>query len=182
MKISKKLQDTLKKEKAGMETSRTSTFIPEQATKILEKTRDNTQLKTTEEALAVIAVLFNQGGSVRKCDGNLSVKIFDKDIKLAVIRKSLRECSAKQGERKLARTYGTQIQEISLLLEVEGNLAAKIRRNNPDMEPMTIEQTSWLSEFQLENPDCPKELRQLIQEALSKTQSNQNKTGNNKKK
>ena len=181
MKLSKKLKDALVKEKAGMETSRTSIFTPEQANQILEKIKDNTQLNSTEEALAVIAVLFNQGGSIRKCDGNLSVKIFEKEIKLAVIRKSLRECSAKLGERKLARTFGTQIQEISLLLEVEGNLAAKIRRNNPDMEPMTIVQTSWLSEFQLENPDCPIELRKLIQDALAKTKSNQNKTGKNKK-
>lgn len=181
MKLTKKLKDALAKEKTTMETSRTSIFTPEKGISILEKIKDNTQLQSTEEALAVIAVLFNQGGSVRKCDGNLTVKIFDKEIKLAVIRKSLRECSAKLGERKLARTYATQIQEISLLLEVEGNLAAKIRRNNPEMDPMTIEQTSWLSEFQLENPDCPPELRKLIQEVLSKTQTTQKKTGNKKK-
>jgi hypothetical protein len=131
------------------------------------------------QALVVIALLFQSGGTNRSCDGNLQVNVFGKEIKLASLRKSLAECKLKACERKLARALATKIATISKELGIAGNLSKKISRSLPDRE-FTLEQQVWLSEFQVDNQDCPESLRKLIFEAL-KTRKPAGKNKLNKK-
>lgn len=158
---------------------RSTTLSNLQTTNVVELFAQKNKL-TTNQAKIVIAMLFQAGGTNRSCDGNLQVSIFDKEIKLASLRKCLSECKLRGSERKLARSLATEIYKISLTLNIPGNLAKKIAREYPDRD-FSIEQAAWLSEFQAENPDCPDEIRQLILETFKNRKANTNTKSNNKK-
>lgn len=158
--ISPEFSQTLKQEKEKMEIPRSSKFSDSKTKTVVQKIAEKVDL-STQQTLAVLAILFQQGGTARRCDGNLTAKIFGKEIKLSIIRSILRAEGIKGGERKLARALATPLQKLSVLLELEGNLAKAIIRNNMDKQ-FTKEETTWMSDFQNENPDCPEEIRKLI--------------------
>jgi hypothetical protein len=112
-------------------------------------------------------MLFQQGGTARSCDGNMSVTFMDVTVKLADVRKVLKENSCNKSERKLARTLANEIHEIASILEIPGNLYQKIQKQNLDTV-FNTEQKVWLSDFQSDNENCPVELRKLILETLKK--------------
>ena len=167
MNISETLKNILAKEKNSYVVSRSSTLQPDIVTDILKKIEKQHNLNTQEEAIAVLALLFQQGGTARSCDGNMAVKIFDQEFKLANIRKILKNCSCAKGERKLARSLANEIKEIALIMELPGNLYNKIQNKNLSKN-FTIEEKVWLSDFQSDNENCPAELRTSILETFKK--------------
>jgi hypothetical protein len=124
--------------------------------------------------------LFQSGGTNRSCDGNLQISIFGKDIKLANLRKILNECKLKANERKLARAIASEIAIISKEFKIPGNLAKKITRDFPERK-FTMEELVWLSEFQVDNPECPEESRKLISDCLKNRKVNPGANKTNKK-
>jgi len=48
---------------------------------ILTNIKKNYKLESTDEATSVLAILFQQGGTARSCYGNISIRIFDQNIK-----------------------------------------------------------------------------------------------------
>ena len=159
MNISKTLKNILAKEKNSYVVSRSSTLQPDIVKDILKKIEKQHNLNTQEEAIAVLALLFQQG--------NMAVKIFDQEFKLANIRKILKNCSCAKGERKLARSLANEIKEIALIMELPGNLYNKIQKQNLSKK-FTLEEKVWLSDFQSDNENCPAELRTLILETFKK--------------
>lgn len=162
LKLSKEFLTKLKKEQQTMSVSRSSTYTQEKSMEVLDKIQVDLKVSDRLEALAIIGALFHLGGTARKCDGNLSVDLFGRNTKLAEIRRTLRECGVAKSERKLARSFATEIRNICLELKIPGNLCSKIQKTYPELEIFSIEEATWLSDFQLENPDCPAELRKLI--------------------
>ena len=102
--VSENLKNKLQIEKNNYVTARSSRLQPGVVDKILTKIKENFKLENNEEAASILAILFQQGGTARSCDGNMSIRIFDQEIKLAQIRKILKENSCNKGERKLALT------------------------------------------------------------------------------
>ena len=109
MNISETLKNQLVKEKSNYVTARSAKLQQGVVTKILKKMTEQYKLNSSEEAIAVLALLFQQGGTSRSCDGNMSVVIFNQEFKLANIRKILKDCSCNKGERKLARSLANEI-------------------------------------------------------------------------
>ena len=167
MTISETLKNKLEKEKNFYVANRSSRLRQGVITDILKTIEKQHNLNTPEEAIAVLALLFQQGGTARSCDGNMAVKIFDQEFKLANIRKILKNCSCAKGERKLARSLANEIKEIALIMELPGNLYNKIQNKNLSKN-FTIEEKVWLSDFQSDNENCPAELRTLILETFKK--------------
>ena len=167
MNLSETLRIKLEKEKNHYVAGRSFKLQSGVVTEIKKKIVDQYKLHSPEEATVVLALFFQQGGSARSCDGNMSVKIFDKEFKLANIRKTLKNCSCNKGERKLARSLANEIREIALIMELPGNLYNKIQKKNLSKN-FTIEEKVWLSDFQSDNESCPVELRTLILETFKK--------------
>lgn len=128
--LSEDLKQRLIEEKTIFTTARSSKLQESVAIKILEKIQQNYELNSTEEALTVISILFQQGGTSRSCDGNMSIRIFDKDFKLANIRKCMEKVTHPKSERKLARTFADKIHQISAIMEIPGNLYQKIQKQD----------------------------------------------------
>jgi hypothetical protein len=120
-----------------------------------------------QHAIAILAMLFQQGGTARSCDGNMSATFMNVTVKLADVRKTLKENSCNKSERKLARSLANEIHEIADLLEIPGNLCQKIQKQNIEIV-FTMDQKVWLSDFQSDNENCPIELRKLILDSFNK--------------
>lgn len=144
------------------------------------------QKLTPNQALTVAAALLQTGGTAKSCDGNLNIDLFGKVTKLAYLRKALTEAKCKGNERKLAKNLATKIAQIATTLEIPGNLAKKITRAHPE-RPFPMEELVWLSDFQVDNKDCPEILRKFITETFearkadNKGSKNQNTNPKNKK-
>jgi len=181
--VSENLKNKLQIEKNNYVTTRSSRLQFGVVDKILTKIKENFKLENNEEAASILAILFQQGGTARSCDGNMSIRIFDQDIKLAQIRKILKENSCNKGERRLARSLADTIQEVCLIMEIPGNLYNKIQKKDLK-RTFTMEEKVWLSDFQSDNENCPAELRKLIlqtfkKEKSSKTSKKTTKSKNN---
>jgi len=158
----------LLQEKNKMILSRTSTLAPQVTEKILEAIKTKYNFPTIEYSKAILTVLFHQGATARSCDGNLSFIMFEKEIKLADIRKILKEQGAPKGERKLAKTLATEIHGIAKKLELPGNLYNLITRENPG-KVFTMDEQCWLSDFQANNVQAPASLREMINNAFNRS-------------
>ena len=128
MNLSETLRIKLEKEKNYYVAGRFSKLQPGIVTDILKTIKNQHNLNTQEEAIAVLALLFQQGGTARSCDRNMAVKIFDQEFKLVNIRKILKNCSFAKGERKLTRSLANEIKEIAFIMELLGNLYNKIQK------------------------------------------------------
>jgi hypothetical protein len=164
--LSQEFMNSLKKEKKNFVPSRASK-LPEGKVDVILETISKVFSFTREQALAALAALFQQGGTARGCDGNMSTEIFETTIKLADIRKILKQHSCNKSERKLARALATEIYSIALIMEIDGNLYSKIQKSNLEAS-YTVEERVWLSDFQSDNPDCPIRMRTLIQETFQR--------------
>lgn len=140
----------------------------------METLKKNHGLENTNEAIAVIASLLQQGGTARSCDGNLSSNLFNQNIKLSDLRRVLKSLSCNRSERKLARSLATSINQISAVLDIRGNLYSKITRTHTDVK-FDKEDTYWMSDFQSDNPDCPQHIRSLIIETFQKKEKKKTK-------
>lgn len=167
MTLSETLKIKLEKEKNNYVATRSSKLQPGVVTRVLKKIVEQYKLTSPEEATAVLALVFQQGGTARSCDGNMSVKIFDQEFKLASIRKILKDCSCNKSERKLARSLANEIKEVALIMELPGSLYNKIKKKDLSKN-FTIEEKVWLSDFQSDNENCPAELRTLILDTFKK--------------
>ena len=130
MNISEIFKNRLVKEKSKYVTARSSKLLQGAVTEILKKMIEQYKLNSSEEGIAVLALLFQQGGTARSCDGNMSIVIFNQEFKLANIRKILKDCSCNKGERKLAQSLANEIKEVALIMEVPGNLYNKIQKKD----------------------------------------------------
>ena len=161
MRLPKEFIHKLENQKGKTSIPRTDKLSIAQANKINQDIKKEFGLDSRLDSIAVLAVFFQQGATARKCDGNMTITIFEKTIKLAQIRKILKENQAIRQERKLARTFANEIYEVAVILNLPGNLYKKILRNNPDLSLETLDKY-WLSDFQSENEECPWHLRKLI--------------------
>lgn len=148
---------------------RTSKLTKQPAETILNKLLELKKLKERYEGIAILTLLFHQGGTARSCDGNLSVTIFDTNTKLAELRKIMKVENCNKSERKLARYFADEIHEVASLMEIPGNLYSKIQRLEPE-KVFSVEEKAWLSDFQSDNPNCPAAIRKIIHSTFPRTQ------------
>lgn len=139
---------------------RSSTITKTQASEILKLFAKNQELNP-EQAKVAMTILFQSGGTAKSCDGNLNITIYEKTIKLSYLRKAASDSKCKGCERKLARYFADEIYMISEIYNIPGNLYKKIARDNPQRQFSTAE-SAWLSDFQVDNPNCPEALRNYI--------------------
>lgn len=159
--LSDNIKELLNTEKKTYIISRSTKLQSGVVEKIINDLKEQTKINDTEQVIVIIAMLFQQGGTARSCDGNMVVNLFGQTIKLADLRKILKNNSCNRAERKLARSLANEIYEIATIMGVPGNLYKKIQKLHLDRE-FTMEEKAWLSDFQSDNDNCPTELKKLI--------------------
>lgn len=120
-----------------------------------------------DQGLAAFAIMAQQGATARGCDGNLSATIFGNDFKLAQLRKILRSKGLGKSERKLARALAQELFQISLCLDIPGNLSGKISQKDPSVK-FTRDELIWMSDYQAYNQNCPDKIRTLLLDSFNR--------------
>lgn len=163
--ISQEFKDSLSVEKNNILMPRSSMLSSASLDKILEDIRTQVGYDSIDQVKTLLTVFFQQGGSTRGCDGNMTVKVFTKEVKLATIRRILKDNGCARNERKLARSIASDIYDIGLVLELPGNVSNKIQKLRPN-ENFSMSDKVWLSDFQLYNDNLPPRLRTYITESF----------------
>jgi len=169
--ISNELKKKLTDKRITYVGARSSKLSASAVNTILESIKKKYLLNDAGDAIPVLAMLFQGGATARGCDGNMVISIYDKEFKLADIRKILKEASCNRAERKLARSLADQLHEVSVLMELDGNLYKKIQRTHLDKK-FDQSEKSWMSDYQADNPNCPLQIRNLIVETFQSRKKN----------
>ena len=160
----------------GFVVPRTPTLSPLQTEKIVDAIMDETGLKSTEQALTLLAIIFQKGGTARQCDGNLEAEVQGKKLRLKTVRDCMRNVGLPRMERRLARSLATPIYEVCSALNIPGNLARAILTNETTkLTNVTDQDKAWMSDFQNDNEDCPERIRQLISNHFKNKKQSQNR-------
>lgn len=162
----------------GLVVPRTPILNTFQTEKIINAVIDEAELDCKEQALILLAILFQKGGTARQCDDNLEAEVQGKKLRLKKVRDYMREVGFVRIERRLARSLATLIYEVCSSLKIPGNLARVILNNETNMlTDATDEDRAWMSDFQNDNEDCPERIRQLINSHLKTNLRTESKKG-----
>ena len=123
-----------------------------------------------KQALVALCIICQKGGTSKRALGNIYANVDGNNITLENIRSILPK---KISLRQWARTYATLIYKVCAKYDIAGDLTKKITRKYSSISP---EDCIWLSNFQMDNPQCPVEFRKYIVEHFNELFPNSNKT------
>jgi hypothetical protein len=97
----------------------------------------------------------------KKAQGNIYAIVDGKKFDLTRLREIMGKNKLKYTLRQWARTNANLMATAKICshFDIAGDLAKKIYRDHRDLED---ESKYWLSNFQMDNPTCPQELRNLL--------------------
>jgi hypothetical protein len=116
---------------------------------------------TDAEAETSLSIICQKGGTSKKAQGNIYSIVNGKKLELHEVRTIIKNNNLNFTLRQWARTYATNIYKVCNLFGIEGDLAKKIARNRPEV---TNDEKVWLSNFQMDNTDCPQNIRDMLME------------------
>jgi hypothetical protein len=123
-----------------------------------------------KQAFVALCIICQKGGTSKRALGNIYANVDGINITLENIRSILPK---RISLRQWARTYATLIYKICCKYDIPGDLTKKITRK---YSSISAEDSVWLSNFQMDNPDCPMEFRSYIVEHFNELFPNSNKT------
>lgn len=113
------------------------------------------------QALSAISIICQKGGTSKKAQGNVYAIVDGVRVELNDLRSVFKANNLNFTLRQWARTYATDIQKVTEIFGIEGDLSKKIGRDRPEI---TYRDRLWLSNFQMDNPNCPANIRTLLME------------------
>lgn len=132
----------------------------QESKQLIDKVAEKTGI-TVEQATVATAIICQRGGTAKKAQGTINVKIAGKTVSLTAIREIIKTNRFRITLRQWARANADLIYQICDHYSINGDLAKKISRNHNEI---TEKDMIWLSNFQMDNPQCPESLRELIME------------------
>lgn len=152
------LLDEFIKEPGNITVESNQANVTEEQSLNLVKSLADTKKITLKQAFTGICIICQKGGTSKRAAGTIYANVDGVQITLEEIRKHLtRGISLRQW----ARTNASSIQVVSDKFSIAGDLAKIIARNHPDI---SLSDGIWLSNFQMDNLNCPENLRNYIRE------------------
>lgn len=125
---------------------------------LIEAISKETQWNTTQSVTA-LAIICQKGGTSKKAQGTVYAIVDGKRVDLNMIREVMKKSGCKFTLRQWARTHAFDIYKVAAYFGIEGDLAKKIARNSPEV---TQDEKFWLSNFQMDNNNCPQNVRDML--------------------
>lgn len=132
--------------------------------KIVEKVKVKKGLPDLESAMTLITGLCQKGGS-NKNAGNTIYERNGKSLSSSELHIIIEEIEKKGTIRQFARTMANDIANFAIIMEEEGDLAKQIKLQHPNL---SNEELVWCSNFQTNNPNCPKRIKDWLVENYNK--------------
>lgn len=112
-------------------------------------------------AVQALAVILQKGGCAKRANPDIYVVLDGGTITLGDIRFVLASMTGRVPTlRQIARSMATMIYHVCANYGIPGNLYKKIIRNT-DASTISVDK-EWFSDFQMENPDCPLQARDIL--------------------
>lgn len=124
-------------------------------------------------AFAAAAIICQKGGTAKRASGDIHAYVNEKRVTLNDLRSVIKNNNWNFTLRQFARANANNIFAICSHYSISGDLAKKIMRNH---ENLNLNDSFWLSNFQMDNPSCPLELRQLLIQHYEQTFPDAGKT------
>ena len=112
-----------------------------------------------KQAFGLICIICQNDGTRKKAQGTVYAILNATRLTLTNIRDIIKSKNLKITLRQWARSNSNAIHEISNHFSIPGDLAKKISRTNNELSQDDL---YWLSNFKMDNPNCPEHLRQLL--------------------
>lgn len=112
-------------------------------------------------AFTLIVLICQKGGTSKKAQGDIYAIVDGKKLDLTTLRRIIQEKKLNITVRKWARTYAQEIFDFCCIHSIDGDLSKKIGRSHPNLSP---EDKVWLSNFQIDNENCPERCRKMLVE------------------
>lgn len=113
---------------------KTSYKIDEKITdKIIEEVKDRLKIESKEEALVLVTGVLQKGGSNKNALNSVKFEHNNKTLSAQELQQIVNKIQKNVTNRQLARAIANDIAEISLLLEIEGDLYNQIKYEYPNL-------------------------------------------------
>lgn len=157
-------EDVLK-DISSVEKSQPAALISETENKEFIKAISDKTTTSENVSLALLSIVAQKGGTSKKAQGTVYAVVNNVRLDLSTIRAVMKEKNYKFTFRQWARTNADFIQRIAEVYSIEGDLAKKIGRDYPEF---SAQERVWLSNFQMDNPNCPTQVRDALMEHYKK--------------
>jgi len=87
-----------------------------------------------------------------------------KKLTLSEVRKAMTDLNFKYTLRQVARTKADFIFKVASNFSINGDLSQKLGMD----ESLTPDEKYWLSNFQMNNPNCPGKIKKLLKDHYDK--------------
>lgn len=160
--INDELLNTLQTEVTSVQTDTNAALISsDDSDKLINEIINDNRDFTPATALAAVCIICQKGGTSRRAQGNIYAVVNGRRLDLKKIRDTIERARIKFTLRQWARTNASAIHRVASLFNVPGDLYKKILRKYPEI---SNEDSFWLSNFQMDNEECPINLRRYIME------------------
>lgn len=142
----------LQEVKSKTATTRTTSVLSEaNVEKIVQRIQEKKSVSETV-ALTLITGIMQNGGTNKTAGQSVSYTVNDATLSAQELQSYVKTIDNKATNRQLARALADEIGMIATELELEGDLAAQMRYDYPEL---TLEEAVWCSNFQTTNQGCP---------------------------
>lgn len=101
--------------------------------KIIEEIKDRLKIESKEEALVLVTGVLQKGGSNKNALNSVKFEHNNKTLSAQELQQIVSKIQKNVTNRQFARAIANDIAKISLLLEIEGDLANQIKYEYPNL-------------------------------------------------
>jgi len=154
------INDVLEKNVAVNTESNQALVTNETGSRFIQSLSESTKGKLDfPKTLIAVAIICQKGGTSKNAQADIYANVDGYKLTLRDIRDVIRDKNYRFTLRQWARTYASQIYKISSRYSIIGDLAKIISRKH---KTISQDDLYWLSNFQMDNENCPVYLREHI--------------------
>jgi hypothetical protein len=154
------INDVLEKNVAVNTESNQALVTNETGSRFIQALSESTKGKLDfGKTLIAVSIICQKGGTSKNAQADIYANVDGHKVTLRDIRDVIRDKNFRFTLRQWARTYATQIHKIASRYSIIGDLAKIISRKH---KTISQDDLYWLSNFQMDNDNCPIYLREYI--------------------
>jgi hypothetical protein len=154
------LMDPAKKVKSEF-TKESQQFTKTQTDELIETVSKYYNVPQHIALIGIISTL-QRGGTSRNKKSNVKVRFAQTTFESKIINAYIVKANKNFTPRQFARYFADQIFDIARAHDLDGNCFVYISRNIPELITDNPEERFWASDFQVDNPNCPQNIRNAL--------------------
>jgi hypothetical protein len=155
------LHNDLKKTTKKSNSKNLNKFTQKEVEQILDSITEKLTITDNSITLILVAGVLQIGGSNQKSGNAVSYNLGEYSLSSQQLNNFIKKVVKNGTNRQLARTIADEIAEIALAINIPGDLHTQMLLEYPNLSDT---EKTWCSNFQTQNPNCPKNVRKWLVE------------------